>query len=54
VDHKLLNELLVLIRPGCLQLLAKRELNDRERNLERPVQIKEALDRHRTKVDKGT
>lgn len=54
VDHKLLNELLVLIRPGCLQLLAKRELNDRERNLERPVQIKEALDRHLAKVDKGT
>ncbi len=46
VDHKLLNELLVLIRPGCLQLLAGRELNDRERNLERPVRIKETLDRY--------
>lgn len=46
VDHKLLNELLVLIRPGCLQLLAGRELNDSERNLERPVRIKETLDRY--------
>ncbi len=46
VDHKLLNELLILIRPGCLQLLVGRELNDSERNIERPVQIKEALDRH--------
>lgn len=45
VDHKLLNELLVLIRPGCLQLLAGRELDHSERNLERPVQIKKALDR---------
>ena len=46
VDHKLLNELLVLIRPGCLQLLAHRELNNSERNLERPVRIKEALARY--------
>lgn len=45
VDHKLLNELLILIRPACLQLLAGRELNESERNLERPVQIKKALDR---------
>jgi protein arginine kinase len=43
VDHRLLNELLVLIRPACLQLLAGRELNDNERNLERPAQIKSAL-----------
>ncbi len=45
VDHKLLNELLVLIRPGCLQLLAGKELDNSERNLERPVQIKKTLDR---------
>ncbi len=45
VDHKLLNELLVIIRPGCLQLLAGKELNNSERNLERPVQIKKTLDR---------
>jgi len=46
VDHKLLNELLILIRPGCLQLLAGRELENSERNLERPVQIKEVLERY--------
>lgn len=45
VDHKLLNELLVLIRPSCLQLLAGRELSGAERNLERPAQIKATLDR---------
>lgn len=48
VDYKLLNELLVIIRPGCLQLLATRELNNSERNLERPAQIKEALGRYKT------
>ncbi|MDW7730237.1 MAG: protein arginine kinase [Bacillota bacterium] len=46
INHRLLNELLVLIRPACLQLLAHRELTESERNLERPVQIKEALARH--------
>jgi len=46
VDYKLLNELLVLIRPGCLQLLAGRELNNTERNLERPLRIKETLARY--------
>ncbi len=51
IDRKLLNEMLVLIRPGCLQLLAGRELNDRERNLERPVRIKEALLRFRDSLD---
>ncbi len=45
VNHRLLNELLVLIRPGCLQLLAGKELENSERNLERPVQIKKVLDR---------
>ncbi len=49
VDHRLLNELLVLIRPGCLQLLAGKELEHNERNLERPIQIKQALDRFREK-----
>jgi protein arginine kinase len=47
LDHKLLNELLILIRPACLQLLANKELNESERDLERPVQIKKALDRLR-------
>ncbi len=49
VDHKLLNELLVLIQPGCLQLLAGKELGTAERNLERPVQIKKALHRFQMK-----
>ncbi|MDY6827113.1 MAG: protein arginine kinase [Bacillota bacterium] len=49
VDHKLLNELLVLIRPGCLQLLAGKELSTAERNLERPVQIKKALEQFQVK-----
>ena len=53
VDHRLLNELLVLIRPGCLQLLAHRELNNAERNLERPVRIKEALDRYQDSKQAG-
>ncbi len=45
VNHKLLNELLVLIRSGCLQLLAGRTLDSQERSLERPVQIKQTLER---------
>ena len=53
VDHKLLNELLVLIRPGCLQLLAGRELNNSERNLERPLRIKEALTRYQGSKQAG-
>jgi protein arginine kinase len=48
VDYKLLNELLVIIRPGCLQLLATRELNNSERNLQRPAQIKETLGRYKS------
>ncbi len=44
VDHRLLNLLLVLIRPGCLQMLAGRELDNDERNLERPAQIKKILE----------
>jgi protein arginine kinase len=45
VNHRLLNELLVLIRPACLQLLSGRELNENERDLERPVRIKKVLNR---------
>jgi protein arginine kinase len=45
INHQLLNELLVLIRPACLQLLAGRELSESERDIERPVQIKKALAR---------
>ncbi len=47
LDYKLLNELLVIIRPGCLQLLATRELSNSERNLQRPAQIKETLGRYK-------
>ena len=39
-DRKLLNELLVLIRPACLQDLAGRELSPEERDRERPAQIR--------------
>ena len=45
VDRKRLNELLVIIRPACLQLLAGRELSGEERDRERPVQIKRRLSR---------
>lgn len=43
VDRRLLNELLVIIRPACLQFLSGKELNDGERDLERPLQIKQRL-----------
>jgi len=45
VDRKLLNELLVIIRPACLQLLAGKELSVEERGLERPLQIRQILNR---------
>lgn len=53
VNYKLLNELLIIIRPGCLQLLAGRELSNSERNLERPVRIKEAIARYRQSEQTG-
>ena len=43
VDLTLLNRLLVLIRPACLQILAGRNLDHNERGLERPAQIKKVL-----------
>ncbi len=45
INHRLMNELLVLIRPACLQLLAGRELSESERDIERPAQIKKTLNR---------
>ncbi len=45
VNHKLLNELLVLIRPGCMQLIAGKGLSSSERNIERPRQIKKSMER---------
>ncbi len=47
INHRLLNELLVLIRPGYLQNLAGKSLNESERDLERPVQLRKALERYR-------
>ncbi len=53
VSRQLLNELLVLIRPACLQLLAGRELNESERDIERPLQIKKALERRHNQESAG-
>jgi protein arginine kinase len=50
VDRKLLNELLVIIRPASLQLLAGKELNGDERDLERPVQIKRRLNQFKEQL----
>ena len=43
VPIKVLNELLVATRPGCLQYLKGRPLNAYERDLERAVQIQKIL-----------
>ena len=43
VNHKILNELLVIIRPATLQYLAGKELSGVERDLERPKQIRKRL-----------
>jgi len=43
VPVKVLNELLVLTRPGCLQYLKGRALSAYERDLERAVQIQKYL-----------
>jgi len=48
VPTKVLNELLVVTRPGCLQYLKGRPLNAYERDLERAVQVRKILqDYHR-------
>lgn len=39
-----LNELFVLVRPGCLQYLKDRELSTYERDLERAAQVQKSLD----------
>ncbi|NMA91531.1 MAG: protein arginine kinase [Firmicutes bacterium] len=51
-DRRLLNELLVLIRPACLQFLAGRELSPEERDRERPAQIKKRFDEYRQSAEK--
>lgn len=43
IPIKILNELLVVTRPGCLQYLKGRPLNAYERDLERAVQIQKIL-----------
>lgn len=43
VERKLFHQLLVVIRPACLQLLAEKELSDQERDEERARQIRERL-----------
>ncbi len=43
VERKLLNELLMLIRPAYLQIIADRELDENERDLERARQLGKRL-----------
>lgn len=43
ISRKALNELMVLARPGCLQLLKGAELNSYERDLERASQVRKYL-----------
>lgn len=43
ISLKILNELLVLTRPGCLQYLKDKNLNPYERDLERAIQIQKCL-----------
>lgn len=46
-ERRLLNELLILIRPACLQDLAGRELSAEERDRERPAQIQKRFQEYR-------
>ncbi len=43
IERRLLNQMLVLIRPACLQMLAGKDLDARERDQERARQIRESL-----------
>lgn len=52
VDRKLLNELLVIIRPACLQLLAGKDLSSEERDLERPLQIRNRLNHFKDRKER--
>ncbi len=51
-DRNLLNEMLVLIRPACLQSLAGKELGTEERDRERPAQIRKRFKEYRDLADK--
>lgn len=53
-DRKLLNELLVLIRPACLQEMAGRELSPDERDRERPAQIRKRFQEYRAAEKQAT
>lgn len=50
VDRKLLNEMLVTIRPACLQIAAGKELSPPERDLERPERLKMLLEEYKEAV----
>ncbi len=43
VNRRLLNELLILIRPACLQVVAGKDLNANERDIERAKQVRQRL-----------
>ncbi|MGB4564679.1 MAG: protein arginine kinase [Dethiobacteria bacterium] len=49
VDRRLLNQLMVIIRPACLQHLAGRKLSSSERDLERPIQVRRLLNEYMSK-----
>lgn len=51
-ERKLLNELLVLIRPAYLQELAGHELSAEERDRERPLQIRKHLQQYLASIGK--
>ncbi len=50
VNRKLLNEMLVVISPACLQILAGKELGPAERDLERPARLKKLMEQFKESV----
>ncbi len=50
VDRRLLNKMLVVISPACLQILAGKELGPAERDLERPARLKKLMDQFKESV----
>jgi protein arginine kinase len=50
VNRKLLNEMLVVISPACLQILAGKELGPAERDLERPARLKRLMEQFKESV----
>ncbi|NLC50734.1 MAG: protein arginine kinase [Firmicutes bacterium] len=43
LNRRMVNELMVIIRPACLQYISKKELPPRERDVERAVQIRRRI-----------